>query len=135
MSKLNPPEEVAFESTEVEDRLQPGVAGRDPEGFPPPISPTGQPPGPHGPLFQVRDPLEPTPGGTDLADAEEAEIICPDCEHFWEMRKFAAVKNRKPDGTPFQSVERYCLVVKRKPMDMGLRLVRECNKFQAKNQG
>lgn len=153
--KLQVPVEVEFKAKPEEQILQPGQPGFDAEGFgapiPPPAPEALKPFSPHKSPFPGLKATQLPEGagreGMDLTPEEKKELVCHSCKHFWEIKKFAATQNRLPEGVdpktgllswayssgpgkPLEETERYCLVVPRRPMDLSLRLVRECNRHK-----
>jgi len=63
---------------------------------------------------------------------DDERVICGKCKHCWQIETFAAVKNLRPDGTPFTHRESYCLTLAPTAIvTLEQRFVHHCNRFEA----
>lgn len=57
--------------------------------------------------------------------------LCMNCKNYWNLTTLAPVKNLRPDGTPFQRLEEYC-IFSDKLFTLSERSVTSCTRFKEK---
>jgi len=74
--------------------------------------------------------IEKTSAGAGF-DAEQVRL-CENCKNYWGIKNLAAVKNLKPDGSPFTQREDFCIFAD-KLFALSERMVYSCTRFEKKD--
>ena len=60
-----------------------------------------------------------------------SDSICGQCKNLWAMELGGQIKNLKPDGSEYTTVERYCIFGENL-VSLAERAVRKCSRFERK---